>query len=342
MKICILGAGAVGTSFAVHLALAGHDVTLVARGAAPGQAHARRRRHRHVPADHAHPRPRHRRDGRRPHVRAWDLVLVTVLAHQLDAALLGVLKLCPDSATVMFMFTTFAPLDEYRNAVGASRCVFGFPIIDARFVEPDGALKHAFISAGSRTLVTDDKWCGVLAAAGIPTNLEPADLMQSWHRTHAGLTIGMIGLMNRAAARNGGVSWAEASLAARGARRAQRRAPRWGPHHSGPGRRRRRHAQRRACRAVLGPLALVLAARPYQVAWDARVRRARPKRCFASRRAWARLLRTWPRSVSCGRLRWGRRESRRALDCGRSNPIRRACDYLDQVDINYRDRSHLE
>jgi hypothetical protein len=66
-----------------------------------------------------------------------------------------------------------------------------------------------------RTLVTDDRWRGVLAAADIPTKLEPADLMQSWHRTHAGLSIGMVGLMTRAAARNGGVSRAEASLAAR-------------------------------------------------------------------------------------------------------------------------------
>jgi 2-dehydropantoate 2-reductase len=214
MNICILGAGAVGTSFAMHFALAGHDVTLVARGArldkltrdggfiatspptTPSPAHV-------TVATAVDP------------TCAWDLVLVTVLAHQLDAALLGLLKSCPDSATVMFMFMTLAPLDEYRNAVGASRCVFGFPVIDARFVEPDGALKHVFISTGSRTLVTDDTWCGVLAAAGIPTKLEPADLMQSWHRTHAGLSIGMLGLMKRAAARNGGVSWAEASVAAR-------------------------------------------------------------------------------------------------------------------------------
>ena len=33
LKICILGAGAVGTSFAVYFTVAGHDVTLVARGA---------------------------------------------------------------------------------------------------------------------------------------------------------------------------------------------------------------------------------------------------------------------------------------------------------------------
>jgi 2-dehydropantoate 2-reductase len=214
MKICILGAGAVGTSFAVHLALAGHDVTLVARGARLDKL----TRDGGVIATSPPTTPTPARVTVATAVDptcAWDLVLVTVLAHQLDAALLGVLKSCPESTTVMFMFTTFAPLDEYRNAVGASRCVFGFPIIDARFVEPDGALKHVFISTGSRTLVADDKWCGVLAAAGIPTNLEPADLMQSWQRTHAGLTIGVIGLMNRAAARNGGVSWAEASLAAR-------------------------------------------------------------------------------------------------------------------------------
>jgi NADPH-dependent glutamate synthase beta subunit-like oxidoreductase len=67
MKICILGAGAVGTSFAVHLALAGHDVTLVARGARLDKLRrdggviatsppttptpARARRQLHLPAD---------------------------------------------------------------------------------------------------------------------------------------------------------------------------------------------------------------------------------------------------------------------------------------------------
>src|SRR5580704_14978232 len=214
LKICILGAGAVGTSFAVYLAVAGHDVTLVARGARLDKL----TRDGGVIATSPPTTPTPARVTVATAVDptcAWNLVLVTVLAHQLDAALLGVLRACPDTTTVMFMFTTFSPLAEYRNAVGASRCVFGFPIIDAQFVQPDGALKHAFISTGLRTLVTDDKWCGVLAAAGIPTNLEPADLMQSWHRTHAVLSIGMLGLMNRAAARNRGVSWAEASVAVR-------------------------------------------------------------------------------------------------------------------------------
>ena len=214
LKICILGAGAVGTSFAVHFALAGHDVTLVARGARLDKL----TRDGGVIATSPPTTPTPARVTVAAAVDptcAWDLVLVTVLAHQLDAELLGRLKSCPDSATVMFMFATLAPLDEYRDAVGASRCVFGFPVIDARFVEPDGALKHVFMSTGSRTLVTDEKWCGVLAAAGIPTKLEPADLMQSWHRTHAGLSIGVLGLMKRAAARNGGVSWAEASVAVR-------------------------------------------------------------------------------------------------------------------------------
>ena len=215
MKICILGAGAVGTSFAVYLAVAGHDVTLVARGARLDKL----TRDGGVIATSPPTTPTPARVTVATAVDpscAWDLVLVTVLAHQLDAALLAVLRACRDTATVMFMFTTFAALDEYRDAVGASRCVFGFPIIDARFVEPDGALEHMFLSTGGmRTLVTDNRWSGVLAAAGIPTKLEPADLMQSWHRTHAGLSIGMVGIMTRAAARNSGVSWAEASLAAR-------------------------------------------------------------------------------------------------------------------------------
>src|SRR5208282_2469170 len=108
LKICILGA------------VAGHDVTLVARGARLDKL----TRDGGVIATSPPTTPTPARVTVATAVDpscAWDLVLVTVLAHQLDAALLGVLKSCPDSTTVMFMFNTFAALDEYRNAVGASR-----------------------------------------------------------------------------------------------------------------------------------------------------------------------------------------------------------------------------
>jgi len=213
MKVCVVGAGAVGTAFALHLASAAHDVTLVARG----------KRLEQLKSDGGAIRARSPPSGRggdAPCVvavaaaldpsTAWDLVLVTVLAHQLDGPLLAALRACPESSTIMFMFNTFRPIAEYRDAVGASRFAFGFPGVLAN-VEPDGTLIHKFMSAGQRTIVTHEKWRAVFAQARIPTDVERD--MQSWLRTHAVFVVALLGVLVPAARRGAGVPWADASRA---------------------------------------------------------------------------------------------------------------------------------
>ncbi|MGK3968169.1 ketopantoate reductase family protein [Sorangium sp. So ce118] len=204
MKIAIVGPGGIGSTFAFQLARAGHEVTVVARG----------KRLEQLQRDEAIVKA----TGERAAVRvsaaldattAWDLALVTVLAHQVDA----VLPALAESAAkaVMFMFNTFGPLGRLRDAVGAARFAFGFPAILATL--DDGRLTSKIVTRGMVTPVTDAAWAKVFTDAGIPAVVEPD--MESWLRTHAALVApAMVGIIT-AHARKAGVSWAEATNLAR-------------------------------------------------------------------------------------------------------------------------------
>jgi 2-dehydropantoate 2-reductase len=207
MKIAILGTGPIGSTFAFHLARAGHDVTAIARG----------KRLAELQAAGAIVTV----DGRRADVRvspaldpavAFDLVLVTVLAPQVDAVLPALRASA--ATTVMFMFNTFASLDPLREAVGAARFAFGFPAVLAAL--PDGKLKFDVYTRGQTTLATDAGWAQVFTDAGIRTAVH--DDIESWLRTHAVLIVAMMAMGSRAHERRAGISWAEAKTYARALR----------------------------------------------------------------------------------------------------------------------------
>lgn len=202
MKIAILGPGAIGSTFAWHLSRAGHDVTVVARGA----------RLRWLEEERAIVRG----DGERAGVTVassldaatpWDLVLVTVLSPQV-AAVLPALR-ASAARRVMFMFNTFEPLEPLREAVGAERFRFGFPggvftlLIDGRI--------HPQVRAG--TTVDDAEVAELFNAAGVPTVVERD--MQSWLRSHAAMVAPLMSIGVLVHARGAGVTWEEAATHAR-------------------------------------------------------------------------------------------------------------------------------
>src|SRR6478735_1354787 len=197
MDIAIVGPGAIGSTFAWQLARAGHDVTVVGRGARL--------------ADLEREQAIVRRDGQRTRVKvaasldpvpAWDLVLVTVLAPQVDA----VLPLLRASAArrVMFMFNTFEPLDRLERAVGPERFSFGFP--QGVFTLLIAGVIHPTIRPGSTA--SDADLARLFSAAGIPTSVEPD--MHSWLRSHAALVVPLMSAGVLAHARGAGVSLREA------------------------------------------------------------------------------------------------------------------------------------
>lgn len=204
MEIAIVGAGRIGSTFAFQLARAGHHVTLIARG-------ARLNALRSDPAIELV-------SGERVEVevadaidlaRPWDLLLVTVLAHQADE-LLPSLHLSA-AKKVMFMFNTVESLARLRDAVEPTRFEFGFPTVTAAFV--DGKLKRAVDKPGQITTVTGEPIRALFAEAGIPA--EVSDDMESFLRSHAAFVVPLMAMGQVVYARGVGLSWAEAKRYAR-------------------------------------------------------------------------------------------------------------------------------
>lgn len=203
MKIAILGPGCIGSTFAFQLARAGHQVTVVARG----------KRLEQLQRDQAIEDV----TGKRAVVSVsaaldpateWDLVLVSVLATQVDAVLPALTASA--AKTVMFMFNTFEPLDRLRAAVGPARFAFGFPAILASL--DDGKLTSQIVTRGMVTTVTDPAWAKVFTEAGIPAVVHPD--MESWLRTHAAFVVPAMTVTITAHERQAGVSWGEAMSSA--------------------------------------------------------------------------------------------------------------------------------
>src|SRR5580658_10090067 len=139
LKICILGAGAVGTSFAVYLAVAGHDVTLVARGARLDKL----TRDGGVIATSPPTTPTPARVTVATAVDptcAWDLVLVTVSRPPVRRRAPRRAQVVPGlhHRRVHVQHLCRARRVPQRRGRGAVR-VWLPPIIQAQFVEPDSA-----------------------------------------------------------------------------------------------------------------------------------------------------------------------------------------------------------
>lgn len=200
MNICILGAGRIGSAFAFRLTRAGHHVTLVARGA----------RLKALQVDGAIVSV----EGERAAVQAvpeldttqaFDLLLVTVLSHQVD----GILPLLRASRakTVMFMFNTFECLDRWRDAIGAERFAVAFPNMTSFLV--DGKLRSVVDGPGMVTALSNSKWALEFKRAGFPTVVE-AD-MQSYLRSHVAFYVPSLVAALLVWKRPFGLTWSEAS-----------------------------------------------------------------------------------------------------------------------------------
>lgn len=206
LSIAVLGVGRIGSTFAYQFSRAGHEVTVIARPDSPRLEQLGRDKGIVL------------QTGERAEVRvadvldeqaAYDLVVVTTLAHQVDP-LLPVLQRSK-AKCIHFMFVNFDP-EQLRDAVGKHRCSFGMPAVMAT-LDGEGKLKPT-INSRQKTLHSDQRWVDLFSGAGIPSALEPEMLL--WLSCHVPFTVAMESVSVAGHRRGGGATWAEAMVGARG------------------------------------------------------------------------------------------------------------------------------
>src|SRR5215469_6264429 len=157
LSIAVIGAGKIGSTFAYRLARAGHDVTVIAR--------ADSLRFRQLQRDQAIIL----KTGERAEVRvadkldeevAYNLVVVTTPAHQVDVVLPALQR--SKAQWVQFMFMTFEP-ERLRDAIGSQRCSFGMPRPVMVTMDSEGRIKPTIISS-LRTLHGDQRWAELFSS----------------------------------------------------------------------------------------------------------------------------------------------------------------------------------
>ncbi len=208
LRIAVLGVGKIGSTFAFQLArIGGHDVTVVAR---PGSDRLAQLQRDGGIVDLKGERASVRIADALDETIPYDLVIVTLLAHQTEA----VFPTLQRSAArwFQFMFVNFHP-ERLQQAVGAERCSFGMPFVQAT-LNVEGRLKATIGSMGQKTIMSEQRWVEVFEGAGMPAALEPD--MPLWLRCHVPMCVAFESVSVAGERRSGGASWREALIIARG------------------------------------------------------------------------------------------------------------------------------
>ena len=207
LSIAVVGVGRIGSAYAYQLARAGHDLTVVARPNSDRLAQLERDRGIVLTTgERADVRVAERLDEQTP----FDLVIVTTLAHQVDA-LLPTLKRS-QARCVHFMFIT-PEGERLRAAVGTRRCSFGMAAVLST-LDSDGKL--GLTIPRTKAMHGDQRWVDLFQAAGMPSKLEKD--MARWLRSQTPLTIAMESVAGTGMQHKRGATWAEAKVGARGLR----------------------------------------------------------------------------------------------------------------------------
>ncbi len=208
LRLAVLGAGRIGSTFAFQLARAGcHDVTVVAR---PGSRRLDQLQRDGGIVNAKGEAAKVRVTGTLDEQTPYDLVIVTLLAHQVETVLPTLQRSA--AKCVQFMFNTFEP-ERLQEAMGTERCAFGMPFVQAN-LDQDGKLKATVGTGGQKTLLSRSRWVDLFNAAGLPAALEPD--MPLWLRCHTPLCVAFESVSVAGERRKGGASWSEALVLARG------------------------------------------------------------------------------------------------------------------------------
>ncbi len=208
LRIAILGAGRIGSTFAFQLARTGnHEVTAITR---PNSIRFQQLQHDSGIVNSKGERAEVRLANSLDEETPYDLVIVTLLAHQIDAILPELQRSV--AKRILFMFNNFDP-ERLRDAVGAERCSFGMPFVQAN-IGDDGKLNATIGAAGQKSKINHQGSVDIFIAAGLPAVLEPNMLL--WLRCHVPLCIAFESVSVAGVRRGGGASWGESMVIARG------------------------------------------------------------------------------------------------------------------------------
>ncbi len=210
LRIAVLGAGKIGSTFAFQLVrIGGHDVTVVAR---PGSERLQELQRDGAIVDVKDERATVRVSSELDEQTPYDLVIVTLLAHQAEAILPDLQRSAARS--ILFMSNNFHP-ERFQEAIGTPRCSFGMAFVQATW-GADGRLNATIGAAGQKTLIGWQPWVDVFNASGLPAALETD--MPLWLRCHVPLCVAFESVSIAGERRGGGASWGQAIVLARGLR----------------------------------------------------------------------------------------------------------------------------
>jgi 2-dehydropantoate 2-reductase len=190
MRVLVIGAGVIGSVYAGHLAVAGHEVALMARGSRLSDL---------------------RRDGLRlrqsggaesiPAVTVSDAVPaapvdLVIIAVRRDQGLAAATQAAGIRAATAMLFGNFAGMtDELGAVLGRDRVIAGFPGVGGR-IEADGVITYILIKQQPTVIgaigAPDEQAAAAadsLQKAGFPTARERD--MAGWLGSHAALVVPM-------------------------------------------------------------------------------------------------------------------------------------------------------
>jgi 2-dehydropantoate 2-reductase len=187
MKLLVYGAGALGSLYSARLYEAGHEVLLVARGERLRAV----REHGVLLAEGDSPDIRHVPVPVVEHPAGrYDLIIVFVRAHQVDAVLESIAGLGGD---VLFLLNWAAGAEPLGAVIGRERVLLGFPslggTIDGEVVRYTPAtLLTRLVSMpigepDGRTTARQERIVQMFRSAGFKAKIEPR--MDAWLKTHA-------------------------------------------------------------------------------------------------------------------------------------------------------------
>lgn len=203
-SIAIVGAGNIGSGFAVFLARAGHRITLIAR---PGSVRLQQlQRYGGIKTKDGEVFPMVSMDALNEE-EPYDFVIVTVLAHQVDAVLPALSR--SKAVVIEFMFNVFHP-ERIKAKLGDRPCVFGMPLLLAK-IDEEGVLDARLHP--DKSLHGDQRCVDLFNKAGLPSVYEENILL--WLRCNAPVCVAIEGVCVMAEQHHSGATWTESMMAAR-------------------------------------------------------------------------------------------------------------------------------